>query len=280
MISIVIPAHNEGRVIERCLQAVLAEAVPGEFEIAVVCNGCTDDTAERARRFGGGVKVVETPVGSKIHALNLGDKAVSSFPRFYLDADIQLSTKAIRDVANLLGEESPILVAAPRGIVNCEGRPWMVRAFYKVWTKLPYFSEDMVGSGVYAFSRKGRARFDEFPQVTADDEFARHIVASHERKASPTSTFTINPPRTLADLLKIMTRTRAADYAFRAQFPELQRHGNTNARRSLRIIASSPSMWLYAPVYLAVMLIARRRAHQKLRKQQQAVWERDDSSRQ
>ena len=280
MISIVIPAHNEGRVIERCIQTILAEALPGELEIAVVCNGCTDDTAERARRFGPSIKVVETPVGSKIHALNLGDKAVSSFPRFYVDADIQLTTTAIREVAELLGDDSPILVAAPRGIVSCEDRPWIVRAFYNVWTKLPYFSENMIGSGVYAFSKKGRARFDEFPQVTADDEFARHIAAPHERRASPTATFTIHPPRTLRDLLKIMTRTRAADMDFRRQFPQLQANGNTNARRSVKIIASTPSMWLHAPIYLGVMLVARRRAQLKVRKKQQQVWERDDSSRQ
>ena len=284
MISIVIPAHNEGRVIERCLTTILADAAPGEFEIAVVCNGCNDDTATRARGFGAEVKVIETPIGSKIHALNLGDKAVSSFPRFYVDADIQLSTGAIRDVAQLLGDDSPIVVAAPRAIVNCDDRAWMVRAFYDVWTRLPYFKENMVGSGVYAFSRKGRARFDEFPQVTADDEFARHIAAPHERRASPTSTFTINPPRTVRDLLKIMTRTRAADIAFRKRFPDLQVHGNTSPGRSVWIIATTPSMWLHAPVYLGVMLLARRRALRKLRTQertqQKEVWERDESSRQ
>jgi glycosyltransferase involved in cell wall biosynthesis len=284
VISIVIPAHNEGRVIERCLTTILADAAPGEFEIAVVCNGCNDDTATRARGFGADVKVVETPIGSKIHALNLGDKAVSSFPRFYVDADIQLSTGAIRDVAQLLGDDSPVVVAAPRAVVNCDDRPWTVRAFYDVWTRLPYFKENMVGSGVYAFSRNGRARFGEFPQVTADDEFARHIAAPHERRASPTSTFTIYPPRTVRDLLKIMTRTRAADIAFRKRFPDLQVHGNTSPRRSVRIIATTPSMWLHAPVYLGVMLLARRRALQKLRTQEttkeKEVWERDDSSRQ
>ena len=70
MTSIVIPAYNEGSVIERCLEALLADAGPDEFEIVVVCNGCKDDTAARARAFGAkaNVKVVETPVGSKIGA--------------------------------------------------------------------------------------------------------------------------------------------------------------------------------------------------------------------
>lgn len=281
MISLVIPAHNEGSVIERCLGAILSDASPGEFEIAVVCNGCKDDTAERARRFGRDVKVVETPIGSKIHALNLGDQNVTSFPRFYVDADIQLSAQSIRDVAEMLKDDSPILVAAPRGIVAFQDRPWLVRAFYSVWTRLPYFSENMIGSGVYAFSRKGRERFGEFPTIAADDEFARHIAAPHERRACPTSTFTIHPPRTVRDLLKIMTRTRAADSEFRKQFPDMQAHGNTSPLRSVRIIASTPSMWLHAPIYLGIMFLARRRAQEKLRNRAAAqVWERDDSSRQ
>ena len=44
----------------RCLRSLLADAKPNEFEIIVVCNGCKDDTAERAREFEAqGVKVLE-----------------------------------------------------------------------------------------------------------------------------------------------------------------------------------------------------------------------------
>lgn len=280
MISIVVPAYNEGAVIERCLSAILADARPGEFEIAVVCNGCKDDTAARARKFvDRGVQVIETPVGSKIGALNLGDEHVHGFPRFYVDADVQLSAQAIRDVAGLLGDDSPILVAAPKAIVAYEDRPWLVRAFYRVWTSLPYFRENMIGSGVYAFSRRGRARFDRFPDVISDDEYARLTAAPHERRASDRATFTIHPPRTLAGVLKINTRARAGNYELREKFPDLLRNGNTDAGRTLRIIATKPSLWFDAPVYLGVMFLAKLRAHDKLRKRQERVWDRDDTSR-
>ncbi|HWB79239.1 MAG TPA: glycosyltransferase family 2 protein, partial [Nannocystaceae bacterium] len=219
MIGIVIPAYNEGAVIERCLAAMLADAKPGELEIVVVCNGCKDDTAARARKFEPRVKVVETPVGSKIGALNLGDEHVSGFPRFYIDADVQLSAQAIREVAALLGDDSPVLVAAPKAVVAFHDRPWLVRSFYKVWTSLPYFRENMIGSGVYAFSKKGRGKFDKFPDVIADDEFARLMVAPHERKATPAATFTIHPPRTLQGVLTINTRARAGSMELRKKFP-------------------------------------------------------------
>ena len=277
--SVVIPAHNEARVIERGLAAILRDTAPGEVEVVVVCNGCTDDTAARARRFGPGVKVVETPIPSKIHALNLGDRHVSAFPRFYIDADVQLSPGAIRDVASMLGDDSPILVAAPRAVVALEDRPWTIRAFYRVWTRLPYFSETLIGSGVYAFSRKGRARFDQFPDITADDEFARLTATPDERRSSTATTFTIYPPRTLHGLLKIMTRARSGMYELQERLPQLDANNHTTAGRSLRIIATSPSMWLDAPIYLGVMLLAKLRAHQRPGSNPNRTWERDNTSR-
>lgn len=278
--SIVIPAHNESSVIERCLSSILESSDPGEFEIVVVCNGCTDDTAERARRFGHGINVLETAIRSKTGALNLGDKAATAFPRFYVDADIQISPAAIREVADLLLGDPTIVVAAPRAVVASGDSAFPVRAFYRVWTKLPYFSENMIGSGVYAFSRQGRQRFDGFPEITADDEFARLIAAPEERRSTTGAPFTIHAPRTLAGLLEIMTRARSGMYEFRREFPELIAHNNTDAGRSLRTIASHPSMWLDAPIYLGVMLVAKMRAERRLREGGPKIWERDETSRQ
>jgi glycosyltransferase involved in cell wall biosynthesis len=278
--SVVIPAHNESRVIERGLESILRNSEPGQLEIVVVCNGCSDDTAERARRFGPRVKVVETSVPSKIRALNLGDQHVTAFPRFYIDADVQISADAIRDVAGLLGDDSPIVVASPRAIVAYQDRPFLVRAFYRVWTRLPYFTENMIGSGVYALSRKGRARFDQFPNITADDEFARLIATPGERKASPESTFTIYPPRTARSLVAIATRLRSGVDEFRDKFPELSANNNTNSKRTLQIIATTPSMWPDAPIYLGIMLLAKLNARNRHRNVATRVWERDDTSRQ
>jgi glycosyltransferase involved in cell wall biosynthesis len=79
MPSVIIPACNEASVIGRCVDALL-QGAPG-IEVVVVCNGCTDDTALVAREQGvGNVTVVETPVGSKIAALNLGDGIATKFP--------------------------------------------------------------------------------------------------------------------------------------------------------------------------------------------------------
>ena len=53
-VSIVIPAHNEERVLPRLLAGLTDSARPGEFDVVVVANRCTDATADGARREPGG----------------------------------------------------------------------------------------------------------------------------------------------------------------------------------------------------------------------------------
>ncbi len=88
--SIVIPAHNEGRVIGRLLDELLADPHASGPDVVVVCNGCTDDTARVAAARGDRVRVVEIPVPSKHAALRAGDEHARGFPRLYVDADVVL----------------------------------------------------------------------------------------------------------------------------------------------------------------------------------------------
>lgn len=276
MISVVIPAHEEGEVIERCLDRLLAGADEEELEVVVVCNGCTDDTADRARRYGPPVTVLETDVASKVAALNLGDGAVTAFPRIYLDADVELGIDAVREVGALLDPATGVAVAAPVATVSQQGLPWPVRSFYAVWTRLPYFTDRMVGSGVYAFSAEGRAAFGAFPDLIADDEVARRAVPPEQRATATGSTFTIHPPRTLRGVVSVMTRARAgnAEYAQRLGAAE----PGTGARRTLAAIATTPSTWPHAPIYLGVMALAEHRARRRLAAGN-ALWERDTTAR-
>src|SRR5687767_14075885 len=165
MPSVVIPACNEETVIGRCLMALLDGAAADELEVVVVCNGCSDGTAELARRFGRGVRVLETPVGSKIQSLNMGDAAATRFPRFFIDADVLFPLAALRQVANRL--ENGVLAAAPRAQFDLTGCSWAVRAFYEINDRLPSSQEGIGGSGVYALSREGRARIGCFPDLIA-----------------------------------------------------------------------------------------------------------------
>ena len=85
-ISVIVPAHDERLVIERCLRSVLASHHIDDVELLVVCNGCHDGTPEVARAVSPRVHVIETPVASKHHALNLGDEQASGAVKVFLDA--------------------------------------------------------------------------------------------------------------------------------------------------------------------------------------------------
>ena len=95
-LCIVIPAHNEERVIGAALSAIRAQCPPAH-EVIVVCNGCRDATAARARA--GGARVVVTEHSGVSLARNLGASHATGDTLLFVDADVRLApglTGAIR----------------------------------------------------------------------------------------------------------------------------------------------------------------------------------------
>jgi glycosyltransferase involved in cell wall biosynthesis len=277
MISVIIPAHDEGTVIKRTLTAILSSAEPEELDIVVVCNGCTDETASVARSFGLPVRVIETAVANKANALNLGDQAARGFPRIYLDADVVLTTDAIRELADSLKGDK-IVAVAPTGRYDMRGCSWLVRAFFEVRSYLPSAREGIGGSGVYALSEKGRSRFKRFPAVIADDGYVRLQFRPHERKTLPLVFSTVFAPRTLKDLLAQKTRAHYGSYELQRLFPDLWQGRGEGNHKSLIRLFSRPQLWLSLSVYSFVTGLARRQAWKRLTARQ-VCWERDNSSR-
>jgi hypothetical protein len=273
--SVVIPAHNEEAVIRRCLHALLDRAEPGELEVIVVCNGCSDSTAEFARSFSSSVRVIELPEASKPLALNVGDELASYFPRFFVDADVELEIEPLRRVAGILAA-GRILAAAPRLRIDLSGCSRGVRSWYRLWLASPYLTMHHIGSGVYALSEAGRARFESFPPLIADDLFVHHLFTPDERQTDDAGAFTVHAPRTVRALLHRRVRVRAGT---------LQLHQNQTistspaARGVFGVLLRRPRLITSLPVYLAVGLLAQARAGRKLATGRAGEWERDDTSR-
>jgi glycosyltransferase involved in cell wall biosynthesis len=277
---IVIPAYNEELAIGRTLERILDGARPGELEIIVAANGCTDRTADVARAFGSPVTVVETEVGSKVGALNLADQHASAFPRIYMDADIGASIETMREVVRALGQPG-VLAAAPRVEVDTTHASRTVRAFYRVWTNLPYFLEGMIGSGFYALSATGRARFESFPDVIADDGYVRLLFAPDERRIIESCRFTIIAPQNLSSLVKVKTRSRLGGRELRARFPEMQTNdgeGNVSGA-GLRALRGRPDLWASLPAYAFVVGLTAIRCRLQRAEGGATYWERDETSR-
>lgn len=279
-ISVIVPAFNEATVIRRCLEALTDGAEPGEVDVVVACNGCSDDTAAVARAFGGPVRVVETHEASKIAALNLGDAAARHYPRFYVDADVVLDVTSLRRMAALLAD-GRALAASPRMEMDLSHAGWAVRAFYRVWNLLPYTREGMIGVGSYGLSHAGRERFEAFPDVIADDGYVRLLFRAGERVSVPGAQVRVVAPKGLDDLIRIKTRSRLGGYELRDRYPDLTRaeQSSKSYGGALGAVAARPWLWPHAMVYLYVNMVARRRAARQLRSRETYVWERDHSSR-
>jgi glycosyltransferase involved in cell wall biosynthesis len=278
MISIIIPAHNEETVIERCLQSLTEREIEGGLEIIVVCNGCRDRTFELAATFGPPVVALRIERASKFAALNHGDAVARGFPRIYLDADIEVRLETIEKVAALLRGEG-VLAAGPRMLPNTCGASALVKAFYDIWLRQPIHAEGMVGAGLYAVSEAGRGRFAHFPDIIADDEYVRSLFDDGERATADGCFVTIHAPRTFADLIRIKTRSRLGLYQLRDRFPELAAKRRRKSSTWRRDVIRQPRLWPAALVYLAVNVITRFRARRQFGRLADYRWERDESTR-
>jgi glycosyltransferase involved in cell wall biosynthesis len=273
--SIVIPAFNEGAVIGRCLSSLLGAAEPGELEIIVVCNGCSDNTAEVARSFGPLVVVTETPVASKWRALNIGDALATGFPRMYVDADVTFShTDALLVVDALKGGA---LAAAPGLRMETSGASWVVRSHLRIWEQLPVIRHGLMGRGVYGMSEAGRSRFGEFPDMVADDYYVHHLFNPDERVVVERATSIVQSPRRAGDLIRRKTRSYAGLAEARAEGASEKRTGSS--LEWLTVVKRDPARVIDLPAYLGVSWIAKLRARRRLAPGETPVWDRDQSTR-
>lgn len=278
MTSIIIPAHNEANVIGRCLESMTKGAEPGELEILVVCNGCSDNTADVARGYGPLVTVLESEIPSKNAALNLGHQHATSYPRFYVDADIVMSLDSIRRVTEVL-RGGTIHGAAPRMRVDLEDRGWPIRAYYDIWLRTPYVEEGMLGSGVYAISEEGGSRFTTFPDIIADDGFARLLFTPGERLIVEDAWFLMTPPETLRSLIHINVRRRVGRFEMAELHPETTEQEAKHQRGALYRFFAKPALWPGLAVYLYAKVACMAIYWVRERQGRHKEWNRDDTSR-
>jgi hypothetical protein len=273
--SVVIPAHNEAGVIAGNLRTLLGGIEPGRLEVVVVCNGCTDETAEVARGIGG-VRVIEVPEPSKAQAVQVGNAAATTFPRVHLDADVSMSGADVLALTAGLGDG--IHAAAPTRVLPLGRSSWPVRSYYRVWEQLPQVRRGLFGRGAVALSAEGQRRVDALPLVMSDDLAVSEAFAEAERRVVAEATVTVLPPRTTADLLNRRVRVVTGN----AQATDLGiRHASSVTTPTVlgRMAVRSPRVAVHIPTFLGVGLIARWRSRRAVRAGDFTTWLRDESSR-
>ncbi|MGY4858309.1 glycosyltransferase [Cryobacterium sp. AP23] len=273
--NVIIAAYNEEAVIGRTLAALGDLATAGRVRVIVACNGCTDTTAAIARGFAG-VRVVELDQASKVLALRAGDLLAGPGPRIYLDADVVMTGRAVRDTSRLL-QSGVTLAARPPVHFDTAAAGWPMRRWYAVRAQLPSITGRLWGAGAYALSESGRARFGEFPELVSDDTFIDALFADDEISIVQTEPVSVRIPRTTADLMKIMRRS------YRTQAEVVTADGSIGlsdgqrgqARDLVALLRRRPTALLDIALYVAIVALARVLATRA----RYTTWERDESSR-
>lgn len=88
-ISVIIPAHNEEKYLEACLESLIKHQPHNLLEIIVVDNASTDDTTNVAKRFPN-VKVVHEAHKGLTHARQRGLREAKGSHLAYVDADTRI----------------------------------------------------------------------------------------------------------------------------------------------------------------------------------------------
>lgn len=164
LVSVIVPAYNEGKVVANCIESILASDYPA-FEVILVDDGSTDDTLAEMRRFETHprVRVIGKANGGKASALNAGIEAAAGEVLFFVDADGIFTPSTIREMLNAFDDPRVGAVCGNDAPVNLD----------RIQTRLACI-QTHVGTG---FVRRALAQMNCLPIVSGNiGAFRRSVV--------------------------------------------------------------------------------------------------------
>ena len=122
LVSILVPAYNEGAVIQGSIRSLLQLDYP-RYEIIVIDDGSKDDTYRKALAFegthgGASVRVIRKKNGGKSRALNTGIAAANGEFVLCMDGDSALHPMTLRRAVRHLADPRVAAVAGSVKVVN------------------------------------------------------------------------------------------------------------------------------------------------------------------
>ncbi|MBM3888790.1 MAG: glycosyltransferase, partial [Verrucomicrobia bacterium] len=128
MISVVIPTYNRAQFLAETIESVLAQ-VYREFEVIVIDDGSTDNTAEVVARFGDKVRYVPQPNSERAVSRNHGLRLATGEFLAFLDSDDCWEKQALIEmVKSLRANPAAAFTAVSCSIVGADSR--VLSVFY------------------------------------------------------------------------------------------------------------------------------------------------------
>ena len=133
LLSVIIPAFNEERLIARCIESIstsLTRCRTSRFtaEVIVVDNNSTDRTAQLAAQSG--ARVVFEPINQIGRARNAGAAAATGEWLLFLDADSLLNPKLLADILAMIEAGKNVGCGSTLAM---DGLPWWANGIFHFW---------------------------------------------------------------------------------------------------------------------------------------------------
>ncbi len=274
-ISVIVPAYNEINVIDHTLKPYAS--LTTEVQVIVVCNGCTDGTEDHVRSNYPWVELIVLDEGSKVKAINAGNKVAKYFPRVYQDADVILSINSILNIEKEF-DCKQYLFASPSVSLKGDKVDRIVKQYYEFIYETPAYKAGMVNSGVYILSKEALEKIGEFPNIIADDGFVKGCLGVENLQRLYNSTSIVGMPTKTISLVKVKTRSQLGNFQLKKLLGFSPSNGSNNFKSLLSIVYKSKK-WIPFFCYVSIMLMCKLRASAQLRFNVGLQWERDECTR-
>jgi glycosyltransferase involved in cell wall biosynthesis len=143
--SIVIPCYNEARYIADTVRSLRGQTFAGSYEIIVVDNNCTDDTAEIARELG--ARVVREDNPGVCWARQTGTEVSTGEIVISADADTTYAPDWLAKIDQSFGTDARIV--AVTGPCRYVGRPLWGRVYARILFGGVHLAYRMTGRILY-----------------------------------------------------------------------------------------------------------------------------------
>ena len=168
-LSVIVPAHQGSRVLPLSLSALLRSDLPkDQWELIVVDDASTDDTAQVAARYADMVVRLPTKPGGPAYARNRGVEASRGGIVVFVDADVCVHRDTLRRMLTLL-DEHPDITALFGSYDSTPSHPSLVSEFRNLLHHFVHHRD--AGEAETFWAGCGAIRADVFRQIGMFDEW-------------------------------------------------------------------------------------------------------------